>query len=587
MHHHKLAGWLLGSLMVFHLPAIAQSRGQNTFNTRFQADATGRSDINAYLLGFLSTVIYPKGLDEYAGGNLNEQLLHKSPTLFEAKFIAETKHLFMPLTGGTPPDYEFIYRENADGYDPEAMVIGYENAVFVVFRGTDQVGRESSLMEWMQTDFSFWGIQPGDGLRGKVHSGFWNSLSIIKERTALQVLAFGGARKKVWITGHSLGGAHAQLFAMYLYKVHRLKAQGVYTFASPHVGDGDFVSEMDGAFEQGNRLQRFEFMDDPATLMPAYAMGYSRGGTRNFYRHLDGYDFNTTERTFVGDGNLLPAFASMGPNLLQEQINSKTPVKISTGFGGFCYHHPEWYLAAAYKTLNRIERTGVPLPLALPGQFSTACNSWEIAKANTTSILPDPEKVAEAISYNVSQIFKNIAGTALEEGTYFIRCYSGRKYLDVSAGCNGEDGCKVQLWSLGKSEANNKFDIKRAGVGYTIKCNGKFLEVDGDDMLENNARVQMWTWGYIQDGNPLQPGIQADLNPLMEGMQAFRINTPNQKWMFFKIPGQSNAYLIRNVGSLKVLDANNKCVTENGCKVKQYDAIDGDATQVWILEKER
>jgi hypothetical protein len=62
-------------------------------------------------------------------------------------------------------------------------------------------------------------------------------------------------------------------------------------------------------------------------------------------------------------------------------------------------------------------------------------------------------------------------------------------------------------------------------------------------------------------------------------------HAPNQVWMFFKVPNQTNKYIIRNLGSQKVLDANNSCTSDNDCRVKQYDAINNDATQVWVMEK--
>ncbi|KAG2447612.1 hypothetical protein HYH02_007532 [Chlamydomonas schloesseri] len=50
----------------------------------------------------------------------------------------------------------------------------------------------------------------------------------------------GGARsKKLWFTGHSLGGVMATLFAAYMQR-NGYSVQGVYTFGSPIVGDEDW-----------------------------------------------------------------------------------------------------------------------------------------------------------------------------------------------------------------------------------------------------------------------------------------------------------------------------------------------------------
>jgi hypothetical protein len=166
----------------------------------------------------------------------------------------------------------------------------------------------------------------------------------------------------------------------------------------------------------------------------------------------------------------------------------------------------------------------------------------------------------EPITYTVRSLFDNLTGTALEEGVYYIRCYQGKKYLDISGSCSDENGCKVQLWELGKSSSNNKFEIKRYAGGYTIKGLGRFVEVDANGLLSNNTRVQIW------DAN------------IIGGQHA-----PNQVWLFFKV--KDNKYIIRNAGSLKVLDAGDDCTGTNGCRVRQYDAQNSDPTQVWVLEK--
>ena len=184
---------------------------------------------------------------------------------------------------------------------------------------------------------------------------------------------------------------------------------------------------------------------------------------------------------------------------------------------------------------------------------------------------------AQTISFNASNILDNLTGDAISNGTYYIKCLKSGKYLDISASCMNSNGCKSQLWSLGNSTSNNKFVItKQFPVGYTIRCYGcsgtKFLEVNGqpDKVFDNGTEVQTYTYGFTD--NPATFWNDANAN------------TPNQIWLFYKIA--DGKYIIRNLASLKVIDANDDCVTENGCKVKQWSAISNDATQVWVLEKQ-
>jgi hypothetical protein len=169
----------------------------------------------------------------------------------------------------------------------------------------------------------------------------------------------------------------------------------------------------------------------------------------------------------------------------------------------------------------------------------------------------------ETVTYNATNVFDNISGTAIAEGTYYIKCYKDGKNLKVyQNNCVAENGYKVVLYSLGGSTCDNKFTIKKYGPGYTIKSADKFLEIRMEEIAFNGGKLQMW--------EPNLPGSN---------------HAPNQLWWFFKIPNQPDKYLIRNLNSLKVLDANNDCTNQNDCKVKQYDAINNDPTQVWVMEK--
>ncbi len=76
-------------------------------------------------------------------------------------------------------------------------------------------------------------------------------------------------KKRVWVVGHSLGAAHAQLYAAYL-TANGLSPQGVYAITAPHVGDQPFVNQLNGMFPN-NRLQRFDFVHDPVTKVPPNA----------------------------------------------------------------------------------------------------------------------------------------------------------------------------------------------------------------------------------------------------------------------------------------------------------------------------
>ena len=142
-----------------------------------------------------------------------------------------------------PKGYELIARysvtESASiGTVPMAFLAIRDGQAYVAFRGT------STDYEWMRNiEFTFSDF-PGIGGDGvKTHSGF----SRLFEEMRSSLLADLGreltARSitQVNVTGHSLGAALATLAAPTIASAYAAVSVRLYTFASPRVGDGDFV----------------------------------------------------------------------------------------------------------------------------------------------------------------------------------------------------------------------------------------------------------------------------------------------------------------------------------------------------------
>jgi hypothetical protein len=341
------------------------------------------------------------------------------------------------------PRYEYVTMGTRDdelaklGFarDPEAMVIGTSSAVFVVFRGTDRVATATEesdnivsdsllsrllpdavstrldaaesylsaqgydLGEWIVTDLIGAGTSPGYGIRGTVHSGMWSSLLQIIGKVTNKVIEFGGASKPVWVTGHSLGGGQALLFSAFL-AASGIKPRGTYAIAAPRVGDQEFVNDLHSRLPRES-LQRFEFVDDLVTMIAprrnelppelrdaieenvgGFTPGvvelatllasaidfpdYYHPGIRNRYDAVTRYAYNAPERT---TGEVM--------GILGKLVSSReiTP---------FCFHHPWWYLDAAYRQLDAAKQAIVPLPLELPTACDEACNDAAVARGMGT-----------------------------------------------------------------------------------------------------------------------------------------------------------------------------------------------------------
>lgn len=144
-------------------------------------------------------------------------------------------------------DFAFPCFENAGfnkirflaGRSTKCYVAANRDFAIVAFRGTEcNFNEDPEAMDQFLADLGVdVDIRRVDAHgEGKIHRGFnealdeiWNDLSILLDELSQKDC-------RLWITGHSLGGALAVLAASRLAKV-----QGVYTYGAPRVGNRDFV----------------------------------------------------------------------------------------------------------------------------------------------------------------------------------------------------------------------------------------------------------------------------------------------------------------------------------------------------------
>ncbi len=527
-----------------NLRVMTAAKPTNEVNcfANFQPLNTGNSKINAYLISLLMHYNYPRALsgidEESASVNLE---MFQNEAVFLRKYKDKVAHYF------TNPIITSVNNGRAsNGYDPEAIVISTEEYIIVAFRGTDRIAFKSTQFpyleminyeagEWVNTDFDAIKINAPYSLPGQVHRGFNNSAQSILPRLADTLRKYEVNRKKLWITGHSLGGALAQLTATYLKKQYQFNAHCIYTYASPHVGDANFVSEIDRMFPE-TTIQRFEFMTDPAPYLPPVAMGYSRAGSRNFYSKETGsnYLFNTGE------------------------VNG-----ISLDV---CFHNSEWYARAAYLELtdnNNALKSTIP---DCPQRPKVACLEdyhYKLADGMTAVEIAEAAllDITNKIANTIGVVSANITGNALVTGTgtYKITCLKDGKNLAVQ-GTSGNNGRRLILWQ--EDNGNNmRFEVFKKGAGYGLKMKGTNRVIDViDGNVDNGARIQIW------DNNLTSLPFQN-----------------NQIWYLYPVGG--NRYVLQNEKSKKVLDADSPRTGENGCEIMQWDYRKNATNQVWVFEK--
>ena len=115
--------------------------------------------------------------------------------------------------------------------------------------------------------------------RGSVHHGFWTGWQAILPgfMAALQRLDTGPGRPPIYITGHSLGGAHAVICALHLALLPEYADRvHCYTFGQPRVGDARFAANAAHLLPRYYRI-RHDF--DLVTQLPGPLAGYHHTGT--------------------------------------------------------------------------------------------------------------------------------------------------------------------------------------------------------------------------------------------------------------------------------------------------------------------
>ncbi len=172
---------------------------------------------------------------------------------------------------------EFV--EDRDRHVMAAVVWGRE-LVVVVFRGSESHTTAHCVLEmvsggicaglptnWL-TNLNYRPLQPrpGWGAGVAVHPGFGEALDLVHGGIRDRVVEVLTPERHLFVTGHSLGGALATLFAYRAAAEDGLAVQGVYTFGAPRVGNVPFAQHYEALL--GPRTNRWQNRSDPAPAVP-------------------------------------------------------------------------------------------------------------------------------------------------------------------------------------------------------------------------------------------------------------------------------------------------------------------------------
>ena len=146
--------------------------------------------------------------------------------------------------------YNFRYFNNR-GRDTQAYIFRTEQFVVLAFRGSQEPKDWLTNITTQLRNFTIDkdGVETLSSYKGRVHTGFflaWDSIgkAVLNQITRWKKeLNENETLPPIYITGHSLGGALANMAAAAL-SDNGIEIAGVYTFGQPRVGDRTFVSQL-------------------------------------------------------------------------------------------------------------------------------------------------------------------------------------------------------------------------------------------------------------------------------------------------------------------------------------------------------
>jgi hypothetical protein len=185
--------------------------------------------------------------------------------------------------------------------DLAVTIFSNDSDIIISFRGTQDFDN-------VEEDLAVELVADGD-LQGKVHEGFLTSFNRIWEKL---LPCIDARRHRVWVTGHSLGGALAAIAAVRAARREGANVDGLFTFGQPRVGSAAYTASLGiDSYRWVNHL-------DLVPALPPRFMGYSHFG-KEFYIDRRGIvrertTFNLFKRlidrlyltpTAIGDHNML------------------------------------------------------------------------------------------------------------------------------------------------------------------------------------------------------------------------------------------------------------------------------------------
>lgn len=226
--------------------------------------------------------------------------------------------------------------------DTQAFLLRHQNNIFLIFRGSQQLQDWSTNLNLRLREFQVSAVQGSVPPYGRVHLGFFDAWHSVEKIVVHHLQKWWTPKTNLWIAGHSLGGALANMSAISL-ECQGFHVSGMYTFGQPRIADWKLVNNANATMK--DRLFRYANNNDVVPLIPPQLTPWA---PLRFYGHMGNF------RYFDFRGNL-QRHSFMSQRWLDRLLGFVIALSKS-GFDAVDDHKMEFYVANLQKAIDREAR---------------------------------------------------------------------------------------------------------------------------------------------------------------------------------------------------------------------------------------
>jgi hypothetical protein len=197
-------------------------------------------------------------------------------------------------------DMQFIGRDNIieNPTDSQAFMVTNRDTILIAVRGTEGPVSHDMILN---SKFVMHPCPETLASSGSAHHGFLQSFEylwpVVEEFCKKHHITSENENKRIFLTGHSLGGAVATLLACAVYENFSNNPVTLYTYASPRVGDVEFARHWNHLIPHLRHVYR----NDIIPAVPPAVLGYRHFG---HLRQMSLVKFESTVYPWIGNYGL-------------------------------------------------------------------------------------------------------------------------------------------------------------------------------------------------------------------------------------------------------------------------------------------